>query len=64
MLGEALVLLPYCQGVSSWGISSVTWMLLFPSSNASSLEEEFWIKLLLSWSKEWKKRRKKPPCWL
>lgn len=57
--GEALVLLPCCQGVSSWGISSVTLMLLFPSSNASSLEEEFWIKLLSSRSKEWKKRRKK-----
>lgn len=57
--GEALVLLPCCQGVSSWGISSVTSMLLFPSSNASSLEEEFWIKLLSSCCKEWKKGGKR-----
>lgn len=53
------MLLPCCQGASCWEISSMTLMLLFPSSNASSLKEEFWIKLLLSCSKEWKKRRKK-----
>lgn len=56
---KALVLLPCCQAESCWGISNVMLMLLFPSSNASSLKEEFWIKLSLSCSKEWKERRKK-----
>jgi len=40
-------------------VSRVTLALRFPSANASSLKEEFWIKLSSGCPKEWGKRKKK-----